>query len=154
MQMSGQRAIEDHWRQDQALFVDGITMRSGRVILLNAYKVEAEGRVTCAAAPLADTTAASVLAYTPDAWVNITATESRELQGGRRLLAGEGAMGNEGFVALELDHQLEWILFCTVSNPFSDLGITEHCARAVDGYGGIWRIPLAAPESFTIERPM
>lgn len=60
--------------------------------------------------------------------------------------------GTKVFVALERGGDLEWILFCTGSNPFADLALLDGVAGVVDGDGGTWRIPLAAPESFHIER--
>ncbi|MFO7181202.1 MAG: hypothetical protein DIU78_021050 [Pseudomonadota bacterium] len=148
--MNSQDELQQHWEAGECLHVDGIVWSDGRVLLLTVSKVKQNGRTQCVAAPLAETTAGSVLQYDPDAWVAVTSTGRLAIGEGRVLLAGEGAMGNEGFVALEREGQLQWSLFCTLSNPFTDLELEDGEAVVRDGYEGVWRIPVSTPERLRI----
>jgi hypothetical protein len=151
MSMSEIDILQERWRREDALHVNGITYRDGRVLLLNVYNLETGSEISCFADRLADTTVASVFKYNDDPWVTVTATARLQIADNRILLAGEGAMGNEGFVALEDGGILEWILFCTASNPFSELELVADVAVVADGYDGKWFIPVSAPDRFRIE---
>lgn len=149
--MTIHQALQDHFRRDELLHVNGITTRSGRVILISATTLRTARGVKCAAAPLAETTVSSVLKFRPSAWVTVTATERLTDAPGWCFLAGEGAMGNEGFVALEVGGSLEWSLFCDASNPFTDLKLSGDNVVVKDGHGGTWTLPVASPEDFSID---
>ena len=147
------QTLQDHFHRDELLHVNGITTRSGRVILISAAKVRTAAVTKCAAAPLADTTVGSVLKFRPSAWVKVTATERVTGAPGWSFYAGEGAMGNEGFLALDVGGSLEWSLFCDASNPFRNLRLAQDNVIAEDAYGGVWTIPISSPEDFSIEYP-
>lgn len=54
-----------------------------------------------------------------DIWTEYQIYGTIERSNGTILKYGEGAMGNEGFIAkLDANNILEWILFSTCSNPF------------------------------------
>jgi len=143
--------LQERWRRSESLHIDGVVFASGRVILFDVKELRAaDGTVTCVAAPFAETSAESVLHYNSDAWVEVTSTSRVDAGNARRVLAGEGAMGNEGFIALERDETLEWVFFCTQSNPFSDLRVEGDIAYATDGYGNDWQIPLASPQELKV----
>ena len=146
--MTAPDVLREHWRRNECLHVNGIAFHPNRVVLLTVHKVRADVRVSCVATPLAETTVASVLHYDHQAWVSVTATERIELDGGLRAICGEGAMGNEGFVAVERDGELEWVLFCSLSNPFCELRRREELLVVSDGYEATWNIPIARPEQF------
>jgi len=143
----------ERWRQGETLHVDGITFASGRVVLLSTATVSEHGEPKCVASPLADSTIASVLSRNPDAWVAITPmTATLDWEPEVRICCGEGAMGNEGFIAAtsaDLRTPI-WVLFSTCSNPFTELRRAGADILADAGYDQTWRIPFANPERFTI----
>ena len=71
--------------------------------------------------PLADTTIESVVNYHEDVWVEVDIRIDYVIVDELKILCGEGAMGNEGFVAAINDRGLVWALFSTRSNPFVKL---------------------------------
>lgn len=60
-------------------------------------------------------------------------------------LCGEGAMGNEGFVALVKGNSLVWSAFLTVSNPFYILRREGDLIVAKSTHEVEWRFPIYAP---------
>ncbi|WP_404932194.1 hypothetical protein [Massilia atriviolacea] len=60
-------------------------------------------------------------------------------------LCGEGAMGNEGFVAVVNEAGLAWAGFFTASNPFQQVAVAGACLVARTTHGSTWRFPLGAP---------
>lgn len=151
--MTGRADLQSRWRSEQVLHRNAITFASGRVVLLQVSQLHVNARTLCVASPLAETTADSILGFDGDAWVTVTPAHRLQLDNDRELLAGEGAMGNEGFIALTQGGDLLWVLFCDTSNPFEDLHLADddhQVAVAFDGYDGEWRVPLENPEEFSI----
>ena len=83
---------------------------------------------------LCDTTLDSVLKYDDDPWVLVDewCVISNDMG---IFLSGDGAMGNDGFVAhTDCDGKLKWAMFFNQTNPIKDLeinnnyliGISEH----------------------------
>lgn len=144
--------ITNRWRAGQTVHVDGIAFRTGRVVLLEVKTYCIGTTIKCVASPMADTTLDSILSYDEDPWVEFTSLCAVTWDGDLRVSCGEGAMGNEGFVAFGADSSsvYDWVPFCTSSNPFTHLDRDGEHILAHAGYDQVWRIPFINPEAFTI----
>lgn len=59
-----------------------------------------------------------------DLWSEYQANNKVNIDDEYFIICGEGGMGNEGFIArTDLNNNLEWVLFSTTSNPFSQIKI-------------------------------
>lgn len=150
--MKPMHELMERWRVGQTVHVDGIVFKTGRVVLFEAKTICFENEVKCVASPFADTTLDSILTYDEEPWVELTSLFTVTWDRKFEVSSGEGAMGNEGFVALKEGHSrlYEWVLFCSSSNPFTHLERDGEHILAHAGYDQVWRIPLMKPESFTI----
>ena len=155
MPLSGEQLnlFQKRWREGFVLHVDGIAFPDGRIVLLDSKTMISGSIVQSVAAPLAETTLSSVLSYDPDAWVQVTQLQRLVWSSGIHVECGEGAMGNEGYVAVVggADGALLWVLFCSRSNPFVELRRDGDVIVAVTTYDQVWRIPYLAPGKFTLE---
>ena len=71
-----------------------------------------------------------------DVWSEFQAYGTVERSNGTILKYGEGAMGNEGFIAkLNTNNELEWILFSTCSNPFIEHESIEDALHIFSSHG-------------------
>jgi len=115
--------------------------------------VDSGSSIQSIATPLAETTASSVLNYNSRAWVEVTQLKRLAWSSEYHVECGEGAMGNEGYVAMigNVDGTLLWVLFCSQSNPFVDLQRDGDTIVAMTSYDQAWRIPGAEPEKFVLE---
>ena len=68
------------------------------------------------------------------------------LEAGAEAICGEGAMGNEGFVAMLSHGLLRWAAFFTTSNPFYKLRLGQSDKLiATSTHEVEWRFPLDEP---------
>jgi hypothetical protein len=58
---------------------------------------------------------------------------------------GEGAMGNEGFVAIVKRDALFWAAFFTISNPFYKLALRQDVLIATSTHEMDWEFPILSP---------
>jgi hypothetical protein len=147
-----EKILERKWRVGHVLQVDGIVFLSERVMLVDAKTVRRENSIRCVATPFADTDVTSVLKYNPDPWVAITQLDSIAWDEDINVVCGEGAMGNEGFVAV-VDRKKDipiWVLFSTCSNPFESVARDGEDIVASAGYDQAWRLPMEDPTKFAI----
>lgn len=136
------------------MHANGILMADGSVILFECRKLKAEGKTRPSAAAIGNSTLESILSYDADAWVPLTEMDRKEdAHSGIRLTCGEGAMGNEGYVAVSdrEDGKLKWYAFFSCSNPFESVRMEEGIVMAENAYGQLWKFPLERPESVSIE---
>ena len=145
--------LQERWRAGFVLHINGLVFGDGRVLLIDAKTVLSGTTVKTVATPLANTTASSVLRHNATAWVTVTRLATLVWSPSCHVECGEGAMGNEGYIAAVDDHDgsLIWMLFCTASNPFVDLYREDDTVVVEGGYDQRWRIPWGAPEKFSIE---
>jgi hypothetical protein len=134
------------------LHVDGIVFASGRVVLLAGRTVRAGTRVRSVVSPLAESSIESILSYASEPWVPVTRLATVSWSSDIRVECGEGAMGNEGFVAAvnTADNSLIWALFSSHSNPFVSVARDGDEVVVEGGYDQVWRLPFSAPEKFAV----
>ena len=87
-------------------------------------------------------------------WTGIeTICEAVDSERHIKVVAGEGSMGADGFVALyrPSDNQLIWIAFFENSNPFVDVELGEADVLAKTSLANAWRFPLASPSSVSVD---
>ena len=145
-------ALHGQWRAGFALHVEAIVYGSGRVLLLDGRTIRSGTNLRTVVSPRADTTVSSVLKYANDPWSPLTRLATLGVSQDVQVECGEGAMGNEGYVAAvnRADGSLNWILFSTHSNPFVSLVLKGGDVLAEGGYDQVWRIPLEMPERVVI----
>lgn len=148
-----QDLLQRQWDAGRVLHVNGIVFGSGRVLLFSGGTVRSGTSVRAVAAPLADTSVASILKYGDDPWVQVTQLASLDWSSDVRIACGEGAMGNEGYVAAvnRVEGSLIWVLFSTCSNPFISAARDGEEIVVEGGYDQVWRIPFEMPENLVIE---
>ncbi|MCK6588071.1 MAG: hypothetical protein L6Q76_10845, partial [Polyangiaceae bacterium] len=94
-----------------------------------------------------------VLEFNPDPWVNVTVLATFNWSDkGLLLSCGEGAMGNEGFVAASdaSSGQIRWVAFFNCSNPFIRVCAKDDNVVAENNHGHLWLFPRASPERVVI----
>lgn len=129
--------LEEKWKAGFGLHIDGIVHATGQVVLCNCVKVKRDSRSFPLASPVGDSTLKSVLRYDDDPWVALTELDRREIAASNlKISCGEGAMGNEGYVAVAaLDTgRLIWMAFFTCSNPFESVNIINGEIVAENSY--------------------
>lgn len=107
-------AIQERWQQDEILGYDCVTFSDGRVVLLNCLDLGDRIIIN----PYAGSSVDQIVEYESEPWSSIQSYGSISIpQNGYELLFGEGAMGNEGFIACTNSGILNWSLFLTKYNP-------------------------------------
>lgn len=109
-----------------------IVYADGSVVILNFtfYTDTATQKDTAVVSPLCETTIDSLLKYKDwDSWVWVDAwNQANLIHGDKRYIGGEGAYGNEGFVACEdKAGKLIWAMFFQHTNPIKELKIEDNC---------------------------
>jgi hypothetical protein len=110
--------VQAQWAASHLLGYNSISYGDGKVTLLDIQANRFESACKYVTSPIADTTIESILSHDNDPWTPIQLYNGRIVKGGLTFLCGEGAMGNEGFVAAIDAKGLVWALFSTESNPF------------------------------------
>lgn len=81
---------------------------------------------TASVTPICDSTLQSMQNYDPERWASVGEWTSLHHEN-RRYVGGDGAYGNEGFIACEdLDGNLIWAFFSEKTNPFRELKIQDN----------------------------
>ena len=139
---------------------DGIYRPDGTVVVLNPYFLEDDTGVTAFCSPLCDTTIASLEhRLGNDVWTPVdTYTKRLELSSGMIGFAGAGAMGSDGFIAVETRNgDLLWAAFFTRSNPFVELweeeGVLVARSEHAPEHGPMYRMHPENPERIAITMP-
>ena len=142
--------ISKNWEQNQIPGIDCLTKADGTVVLLNCFSNE-EGQPY--SFPFCETTVESLLKYDEDVFTEIqTFVEIESEQKNFKFIAGEGRMGNEGFIAqIAADNNLIWALFFEHSNPFKKLEIHGEKLHAFSTAGHIYIVDITEPENVDIE---
>ncbi|MFV0351188.1 MAG: hypothetical protein ACK5JF_02600 [Oscillospiraceae bacterium] len=126
--------ITTHWNSEDRMLpgIDCIAYPNGSVTLLNMYSLYNPNnqQTSYYCRPLCDTTIESIEKYDATYWTRVDEWASLPYQGGK-LYAGDGAMGNQGFIAhADANDQLVWGIFFENTNPIKSLEIkgTTLCA--------------------------
>lgn len=118
--------IQQKWNEGLLPGIDCILFGDGTVIVGNCYSVH--NRETNKRrwywSPLCDTTIGSIEKYEPDIWTEIDIYHGSFDYKDQHIVFGDGAMGNEGFVAsTNKNGILNWGIFFTFSNPIYEAEI-------------------------------
>src|SRR6185369_12659140 len=91
--------LSEQWQSSRVPHVDGLIFSSGQVVLIHSATLRVGNSMKTSASAFAESTLASLMDYDEDPWVYVTELHSAPWHARTRLSCGEGAMGNEGFVA-------------------------------------------------------
>jgi hypothetical protein len=122
--------IQAKWASNHLLGYNSLSYGNGKVTLLDVHVNRSESDCHCVTFPVADTTIESITSYNDDPWTPIQLYNGRIVKNELTFLCGEGAMGNEGFVAAIDNKGLVWAFFSTVSNPFVRIELVKTNLRA------------------------
>ncbi len=140
--------VQSKWRDEMCRVEDGIFFANDEFVPL-----EGEPSSGFTAAPRGSIH--ELLANRPDGWTKCWELVDVACDDNCRILAGETAWEAEGFVAL-IDSQtksLMWIIHLHSSEPVKEVQLSDGIIRAVSAeypFRFEWRIPIDAPEQFTI----
>lgn len=112
--------LQAKWKEGFVVGHDCITFGDGRVVVANTYRVilTETGEAKRFWFPLCDTTLAGLEKYDEDVWTEIDIWHGSFVHDGETIVFGDGAMGNEGYVAsVNAAGELNWSAFFTFSNP-------------------------------------
>ena len=128
--------IWEHWSAEQRELpgMNCIAFANGTVIILDIRKYydPNSGERTIYCSPLCDTTMESVEKYNPDCWTMVDAWTSVDYQGGK-IVGGDGAMGNEGFIACtDAEDRLVWGMFFEDTNPIKKISVNGTTLIAIN----------------------
>lgn len=142
-------AVESRWRKRQARCEDGIYFPSDEFIELcgapgSGYRADLGGPVS------------TLLHSAPDGWTHLCELCSTEA-GDIAVFAGSTSSEGAGFVAAEQrsSGELLWLLHLSGSEQFIEVSCDGSTVYAIsDEYPNRWKwhIPVATPESFTVEQ--
>ncbi len=121
--------IQEKWKQGYLPGFDCITMGEGDIIIGNAYSTydPNNGETEQYWSPLCDTTLESIEKYNDDIWTEVDIFHGAFEYENQKFVFGDGAMGNEGFVAsTSLNGVLNWAIFFTFSNPIHKAEVKNH----------------------------
>lgn len=125
-----QNSVQAQWRDKHLLGLNSLSYGDGRVTLLRIYPICSAQHKAHYVFPIADTTIESIVKYNDDPWAEVELCRDRLTTGNTTFVCGEGAMGNEGFVAATNAQGLLWALFSTESNPFEKLELVGSYLKA------------------------
>lgn len=142
------KIISNAWNNHHLPGMDCIIMSTGNIIIQNSYKAETGKYYSF---PVCETTIESLLKYNDDIMSEIQTLVSLAAPSGPIFIAGEGAMGNEGFVACtDSSGNLSWAMYSTNSNPFHKIDIIENNLNAYSSNGLRYEINIPHPEIINI----
>ncbi|MDR2529156.1 MAG: hypothetical protein LBD04_09105 [Synergistaceae bacterium] len=133
--------IAEHWgAEDHELpGFNCIVYPDGTITILDCYSIQdsvtKEYELFCR--PLCDTTIDSIEKYEASDWTGVDQWARIDYQGGS-VIGGDGAMGNEGFIACTSENNnLLWGIFFSNTNPIKSLNIEGHLLIAINEHSEI-----------------
>jgi hypothetical protein len=138
--------LQDAWRNSELPHFSGIVLGDGRLVVMQESVVVHDGLREHYASPVCESRIESFDAFGGES-VDITAlVPPLPISDGLSAVCGEGAMGNEGFVAVTWNGLLMWSAFFVTSNPFYRITMDgEDTLVATSTHEAAWRFRLAAP---------
>ncbi len=131
--------IQKKWKEGFVVGYDCIAYGSGKITIANIYsEIETETKqYKYSWVPLCDTTLEGLEKYEEDIWTPIDIYRGSFTHKSKTIVFGDGAMGNEGFVAsINEDKSLEWSIFFTFSNPIIKAEVDDN-ELICQGDGGV-----------------
>lgn len=144
--------VQSHWRLGRLPHFSGITLGDGRLIVMSEASHLAGGQMACRVSPVCESCVSSFVEFSGE-FVEVTSTTPLlHLNEGLSAIAGEGEMGNEGFVALVSGTVLVWSAFFTSANPFYQLNLGQagKLLVATSTHELHWHFPMASPWDVTV----
>lgn len=145
--------IQQKWREGFVLGYDCIAYGDGSLVFANAYSMYDPNthETTFYWTPLCDTTVESILKYNDDIWTEAGIFDGPFEFEGQRIVFGDGAMGNEGYVSsTTLEGHLNWSLFFTNSNPIMRAYMEGRTIVAKGETGFIAQINIDNPADISV----
>jgi len=136
--------IQAQWKNGRVLGFNCIAFGDGRVVVANAYAVPTETKTRKQYwFPLCDTTLDGLEKYDDDIWTEVQIYHGSFEHDEQTFVFGDGAMGNEGFVAsVDAEGILNWSIFFTFSNPIIRAEIDGQDLVCFGDTGTVIRIDL------------
>ena len=123
-----------HGKKRKLPGIDSISYPDGRVTILNFCSLydSATKKRELFCAPLCDTNIESIEKYNAAYWTVVDEWASIPYMGGK-IYGGDGAMGNEGFIAYaDAEDNLVWGMFFESTNPIKNLEIKGSTLVAIN----------------------
>ncbi|EZH73452.1 hypothetical protein ATO12_16050 [Aquimarina atlantica] len=120
--------IQEKWKQGYLPGFDCIVMGEGDFVIGNVYSTydPNTGETKQYWSPLCDTTLERIEKYDDDIWTEVSIFHGAFEYENQKIVFGDGAMGNEGYVAsTTLTGELNWAIFFTFSNPIHKAEIID-----------------------------
>lgn len=138
--------IQEKWKQGYLPGYDCIVMGEGGIVIANTYSTiltETKERKRYWF-PLCDTTLEGLEKYDEDIWTEVDIFHGAFEYQNQKFVFGDGAMGNEGFVAsISLNGVLNWAIFFTFSNPIKKAKVEDNHLICYGDTGTIIDIDLS-----------
>ncbi|ATQ77011.1 hypothetical protein CR152_22715 [Massilia violaceinigra] len=140
-------ALAEHWKTDALPDFIGIIAGDGTMLAMKEKEDYVDRRPRYDIRPAGITSIDSFMGDPEHYFTEVTPYIHRAPISGTDAYAicGEGVMGNEGFVAVVNPHGLVWAACFSVSNPFYEVRIIDHCVEARSTHEIIWRFPVERP---------
>jgi hypothetical protein len=138
--------IQNNWKEGLIPHFPGIVIGDGNMVSMKQKYADTEGRGECYVYSDHESTIEKFIAHS-DHFVEINAMVNRVYvpECDCYAICGEGAMGNEGFVALVKGETLIWAAFFTISNPFYEVARNGDFIVAKSTHDLLWEFPIAEP---------
>lgn len=119
--------IQNKWQDGFLPGIDCILYSDGTVIIGNYYSQTDNNNNKHHWYPLCDTSINSLEKYEQDIWTNIDVYKGAFEYENQKIVFGDGAMGNDGFVAsVKPAGELNWAMFFTFSNPIYKVEVDDN----------------------------
>jgi hypothetical protein len=145
--------IAEHWNKRELPGFNCITYPNGTVTILDCYSLQNSQTMyhELFCRPLCDTAIESMEKYDAADWTFVDEWTRIAYNGGN-IIAGDGTMGNMGFIAyIDNVESLIWGVFFTNSNPIKQLSICEGILSAVNEHSDL-RIEINIEKPFEIKK--
>lgn len=126
MDSSPQHTIQEQWKNGYLIGYDCIVYADGKIVIGEYYSTfdPNNGETKQYWSPLCDTELDKITKYNEDIWTACDIFHGSFIYKDQHIVFGDGAMGNEGFVAsTKEDGTLNWSIFFTFSNPICKASI-------------------------------
>lgn len=118
--MTSKLKIQKKWKDLLVLGHDCIVYGDGRITIGSYYRLfnPNNNETKYYWSPICDTTLEWMEKYDEDLWTEVDIWHGEFIFENQKIVFGDGAMGNEGFIAsTSLEGELNWSIFFNFSNP-------------------------------------
>jgi len=145
--------LQEQWRAEQVPSVEGVVFANGSAVSIRSKVQVSSGaqRIILERDGLLELD--EIVASSDFFWIPVTPlVEHVWKEMGLIILAGEGSMGADGFVAVCdcISGDFVWVALFFESNPFRAIAVIDGDISATSTLGDVWRFPLKSPEAVGI----